>query len=309
MRYIGGGKALGYEQPGQVAFSPLGGYFLNTVSNPFFFRINPSVSINGEHWWLCDYGVYFSKIDYGGNAANSDSPVGRYSIVQGYKNAAWNGSAWNTTWMLSYGGAALSPCYAPGGSTPGYWWDTGMDISSGVGRRYADGTVDKSWGNSYLEWYSGYPAWVDITKHVWPAAAKAHYGEIAPYNSNALKMDPADPGFVAAPTGVSTTTGVRWLTHHGSLGNFSEFPFTDFNEDIEIGQYIYLWKDGEAEGTPIASPAVSMAGNYFYAPHVYWSPPGLAAGTKYHMRVDTYNWDSDGVKHITTGDVWTFTTA
>jgi hypothetical protein len=172
-----------------------------------------------------------------------------------------------------------------------------MDIGNAIGRRYADGTVDKSWGNSYLEWTAGYAPYIDITIHDRHVPEQANTFEIQWAGSSGYHTGDGH-------TGVGTTF-VMFRFKVDYPGNVTYVP--PRRPSLEDGQDIVIWH--VVDGAPVYVTGVT-AGWYNSNGYKDTTPTlTLLAATEYHVRVDTWNWDCDGYKQVTTGPEWTFTTA
>jgi hypothetical protein len=318
LSYREDGQFMWWEQPGYAAFSKAAG---DSISGPAIFRVNKDQSRDTEKWWLTFRGAYFRKIDNGGYAKNSDSPVGRYQLVEDYKNQMWVSGAWLQT---DIAGNNFSPAWTPGTTPPsqGKTWDVDcsntyygdytwqvrvVDAYCGYTARSNTSPYNFPQGSGSVWYQPGKPPQIDITLHDRRAPEAA--------NAFELSWSTASPQWRAGDgiTGVGITqVQFRFRIDYPFPCNYTYFA-PPICPTIEDGQDIYFWKDGDAEpGTPSAT----ITADFTTYPVTYDGykcssgvPTPLLSGTKYHVRVNTYNWDGDGNKQVTTGPDWTFTTA
>jgi hypothetical protein len=252
------------------------------------FRPNPSQSISGEHWWFFIRWAYFYKVDGFGSDNDSDCIEGKYLLNTNYLS----GNQGHEPYIKGTSTSYWNPKYIPG-SQAGWSYDNLMDGYANPCWRSSGGTRSYTNYGSYLDWQAGYVPWLEVSVHVW----------LQPTKTNT--PTPADTA-----TGISTTLTLYWKTElHLTYGGGYYYDYnTQEGLASEYDLYFGTTLDGSGQPPFVATLPPETPG-YNTNGSAYAIPYTLQAGTTYYWRVDAVNWDCNRQRQVTTGDVWTFTTA
>jgi hypothetical protein len=286
------------DQIGEASFCPR-----FPSSNRFYgpytyiFRVNPSQSIAGEHWWFFYYGAYFYKVDGYGTLKDSDCIEGKYLLNDAYQNGLIGNEA---DYGLPYPYSPGTEGWSKDNGLDGNWRDPYYSLFRGVGKD-ASGVKQYNGGGPY---YGSFLYWTELfgygTNH-WAKPATMPWLEVVVHTwLQPTKTNTPTPANAA--TGISTTPTLRWNTEARISYGDGYYDY-DTQEGLSTEFDIHF---GTVSTPPFLVTVLSSSGG---SEGSYVIPYALQAGTTYYWRVDAVNWDCNRQRQVTTGDVWTFTTA